>query len=318
MAREFRSVPVRSLHIPPPVEEVATSAQNATVRPPSPSRVPSVDVPHINQSQGATPRPLSATRRRPESPSASNRAVPIVNLENFEAYRTSIKTVFNSPRSLAVCAEFGIHSTELLPRAPQDFLGPNVPEAIAAMRYHHFESKRQEKLVLLRNARAEKICSEHQPRAAVPSEVVVKRIERPVICRPQQPLQQLRGATDLTVEKAAKRQLVYERALKAKLEKEQQVIQKQLLAEQRVAAHRHACESEKLKEIELRRLKWSDSREKIEHKRRQMEFQRQKRSESVDVRSGRVVSKWDIVSAKEQYFTPRHREEKRRATSAQR
>lgn len=405
MSKAYRSVPVRLLHssslpsasddgesgeLGKPIADSITSPAERTNPEEERTPLPRTDVPKTNETQQQS----SDTSRRLNNSSASGRRPSplrqqvLVNLENFEHLMTTrppLKTIFNSPRSLQVCAEFGIHVTELLPRAPQDFLAPNVPESIAAMRYHHFESRRQEKLGLLRAARADRItesikesildaaaaasnrshsqsgegrnvADRHQHSAVAGThEVAPQSTQRPVVRRPaaegrpvlSRSSQQGTSAglprhSDPTIiqERSARREVVYERAMKARLEKDQQVIQRQLLKEQRAVAHRHACEAEKLKVIELRRLRWSDQRENIEHKKRQSEFlhlrQLGERPSTADmIASARVSSsrsssaqrlstsgvgstKYMMLFAKEQYFTPQQREEKRRASSATR
>ncbi|CUG93852.1 Hypothetical protein, putative [Bodo saltans] len=261
-------------------------------------------------------------------------AVQIINLENFEAFpNANVKTIFNSPRSLSVCAEHGIHATELLPRAPQDFLSTAVPETIAAMRYHHFEARRQEKLALLRAARADAIhaaavaaaaelvreldATEHEDDANATAQVVTRAavvpsasfLRTPARIGTSTPPATVRAAVSrrpvlssggsttntalrhdptVLVERASKRELVYERAMKLRLEQEQRVIQNQIQAEQRAVSHRKACEEEKARVIELRRLKWGDAREEIEHKRRQREYQERRRREQFIASNGSI------------------------------
>lgn len=360
--KEYRSVPVRPIVQPPPL------LNGSNANPNSHDDVPSLDVPRANLREGshegestsivrpssaqrsATPQQRQGTPRRASTPtrqstptrhgatprpSTPSRPKVIVNLENFEEVAFPISTVFNSPRSLGVCAEYGVHATELLPRPPQEFLAPNVPETIAAMRYHHYETRRQAKLQQLRAARLARIDEEHQsgrpthtdpyaapvvataPRAATPrgrgtpsaaggdgaGGAVRQAIEE----------QQQRAV----LERDARRQVIYERAAKAKLEREREVIQKQLLAEERLAAHRHALEEEKLRVIEMRRLRWTDARERVEHRRRQQEHSMNQRANEFNAKPERPHSKYQMLLAKELYFTPQQRTAKSRSASAQ-
>lgn len=341
---EYRSFPVRSVRpthdgraITPAVGTADPTPFDSTRRPSDTAHPPVEQQPQVRQStprRGDSPYRGSVVAeddsRRQATP-RRQQPVQIINLENFESFPTSqLKTVFNSPRSLSVCAEHGIHANELLPRAPQDFLSTAVPETIAAMRYHHYEARRQEKLALLRAARAdaihaaaaaaaaEAIAEEErigqsegvnnitvevisvqrrsdttlsQPNARTPvragaSTPPVTRVaavsRRPVLSsNPSAPVNVVRGHQDPTVliERSNRREVVYERAMKLRLEQEQRVIQQQIQAEQRAVSHRKACEEEKARVIELRRLKWGDAREDIEHKRRQREYQDRRRRE---------------------------------------
>lgn len=293
--------------------DTSAGGNPATSRAHTPLRQPQrMDSPRLASPDTNTSRAGSAPRTRPQQPAPH----PVINLENFEKFqKLNLKTVFNSPRSLHVCAEHGIHATELLPRAPQEFLSLAVPETIAAMRYHHFESRRQEKLALLRAARADCI---HEAAAAAassttgrvedeirehtgPGASVPVRTARTGASTPpattQRPVRSARPLLSdgpnsrqkdptVLVERSTRRDLVYERAMKLRLEKEQRVIQNQIVAEQRAAAHRRACEEEKIRVIELRRLKWGDAREDIEHKRRQREYLERQRREAYTAANG--------------------------------
>jgi hypothetical protein len=349
VANEYRSFPVRAVRPTHDGRSAAPSEpDHAATRRPSDATVAAAPLATPAAVAADQPQPRGqGTPRRGDSPyrgsvqveeDSRRQATPrrqqpvqIINLENFEAFpHANVKTVFNSPRSLSVCAEHGIHATELLPRAPQDFLSTAVPETIAAMRYHHFESRRQEKLALLRAARADAIhaaavaaaaelvreldAAEHiddteaaAPRAtrvAAPSASIMRTparagtltppatvraaaSRRPVLSSAA-PSALLRQDPTVLVERANKREQVYERAMKLRLEQEQRVIQQQIQAEQRAVSHRKACEEEKARVIELRRLKWGDAREEIEHKRRQREFQERRRREQFIASNGAI------------------------------
>lgn len=369
--KEFRSVPVRGLHSAihsdPTTDHDADGAGagdsevaeiHADAAMSVSDSVPTVTLPNIEQ------------RLRGISPKARTHVV--VNLENFEAVlldegRQIPKSIFNSPRSLAVCAEFGVHASELIPRAPQEFLAPNVPETIAAMRYHHFETRRQQKLGALRRTRSDRIeksiretiesvgnppqverehSSADGAQQSVPNSQSTTAHSKPTAIALPKNRPVLPGAARISSagaigrpendpklhERVARRELAYERAIKNRLEKDQMVIQRQLMKEQRAAAHRHACEADKLRVIELRRLRWSDAKENIERKKRQDEYLSAQKQNSGNVSScsptpfqrsasstsQRSNGKWSVAIAKEAYFTPRQREEKRRASSATR
>lgn len=103
--------------------------------------------------------PRSSTPTSPRRPGTPRATVPIT-LENFEtSWKTSGGAHINSPRSLAVCATYGITTEELLPKPFEAFklAGAAVSDAIARRRYEHAEAKRLQKLALLRSERQELI-----------------------------------------------------------------------------------------------------------------------------------------------------------------
>jgi hypothetical protein len=112
-------------------------------------------------------RPGSRAASQPASPrsysSATRTRSAVVTLENFE---TSWKSgpLINSPRSLNVCAKYGIDPRELLYKPYEAFTlgGAAVSEAIARRRFEHSEGKRLQKLDLLRSERLELIEQERQ------------------------------------------------------------------------------------------------------------------------------------------------------------
>ena len=351
-AREYRSVPVRMLNNNPSssssgaamdiyvAKENTPSAVEQTrsvQQPPQSAQRPVSPVRRVNSNVPALDLTPSQQQRRPQSPlhsarssrergdAAPPRPVVIVNLENFES-KEPIKTVLNSPRSLAACAEKGIHPTELLRRPHGDFLAPGVPEAVAAIRYQHFETRRQEKLSLLRDARAARIAAQHRvDNAVVPKDGNVTSTA--AVAGSVGNIAVVRVAKETTLgklkadEEALKRrqraELVRERANHLEAQRERQIVEKQVTSARRVLEYRHNCEEDKLKVIELRRLRWADSREQMEHRRRQEEFQRQQRQSQQDERS-KIIDKYNIVVAREQYLTPRARAERIRASSAHR
>ena len=299
----YRSVAVRSVHSDP--VEVMTSQPQG-----SPVRVPSIEIP---SKVSASPRPASAPRQH--SPiltarSSAAQARHIVNLENFERVPVHPKTIFDSPRSLEVCAANGIHATELLPRSIKDFLQPGVPEPIAAMRYNDFERRRREKLMLLRAARASRIAHQHAEPSKHPE------------ARPRMHHDPCAGGDGfgaaLITRNTAKRQATYERALRSRLDKEHVAIEQQLNAEQRIAARKREVEEERLRKAEQRRLDWERTRERVEHRRRQFEYFALKKLEQQEQDNQARISKYSAALARERYMTPQRREEQRRSCSATR
>ena len=121
----------------------------------------------------------SSSVRRP-SPTVRER-IPVINLTNLDANGGGRQV--NSPRSLAVCEEFGIHPTELLPRSIAQFKARGVPVNIAQMRFDHFETRRQEKLAMLREERENRIrgnsANQHQASATAGATSIVSESPAP-------------------------------------------------------------------------------------------------------------------------------------------
>jgi hypothetical protein len=228
-----------------------------------------------------------------------------------------VKTVLNSPRSLAACAELGIHPTELLARPVGDFLAPGVPEAVATIRFQHFETRRQAKLATLRAARAAKIEAQHHAQNAV-KRATAGPGPTPASSSAAVPVSFARLKVE---EENAKRRrqadLVRERAKLLDAQRERKIIDKQVSTARRVLDYRLDCEEDKLKVIELRRLRWADTREQMEHRRRAEEFRRQQRAQQNEERR-KAFDKFNLAMARGQYLTPKAREERIRASSAQR
>jgi hypothetical protein len=73
-----------------------------------------------------------------------------ITLTNFDENRKN-PPYLNSPRSLDACDRQGVRPEELLFRPMQSFSEKGVPDEVVRMRWEHHESKRKEKLVLVRN-----------------------------------------------------------------------------------------------------------------------------------------------------------------------
>ena len=73
-----------------------------------------------------------------------------ISLTNFDECKRT-PPFLTSPRSLDACDRQGIKPDELLARPLQTFIEKGVPDEIARMRYEHYESRRKEKLALVRN-----------------------------------------------------------------------------------------------------------------------------------------------------------------------
>jgi hypothetical protein len=313
--------------VPPPAQQQQNvrSVKQPAQRPPSPVRraVPALDLTPATsgsqQQQRRPPSPLhSARSSRERGDAGPPRQVVIANLENFETLKEPIRTVLNSPRSLAACAEKGIHPTELLARPLGDFLAPGVPEAVAAIRFHHFETRRQEKLAMLRDARAARIAAQHRVDSAVGQQQQTAVNKNKTAAAETQA--QLVGRLKADEEAARRKQradLVRERAKHLEAQRERSIVEKQVSTARRVLEYRHSLEEDKLKVIELRRLRWADTREQMEHRRRVEEYEKQQRLQQHEERR-RVIDKYNIAVARGQYLTPRVREERIRASSAHR
>ena len=75
-----------------------------------------------------------------------------LNLENFDE-ETKEKIILNSPRSIEACLRTGISATELLKRSQESFEEKGLSKDVVVLRYNHFETRRKEKIELLREER---------------------------------------------------------------------------------------------------------------------------------------------------------------------
>jgi hypothetical protein len=104
--------------------------------------------------KGETPSTIQRSASPGQSSSARPRP-PSVNLSNVESLGTQYP--INSPRSLNLCKEFGIHPDELVPRSLPQFKARGVPDHIAQLRFEHFEQRRKHKLDILCQERENRI-----------------------------------------------------------------------------------------------------------------------------------------------------------------
>jgi hypothetical protein len=138
--------------------DMESPSRDRGMEPQTPDAIPPRQTSDYGQAQkrrSASPSPATPTRRCASARSGSASASRIrVNLDNFEGSWKTAKPI-NSPRSLAVCAKYGIASGELVHKPLEQFMlgGGAVSEAVARRRFEHAEDKRQQKLALLRAER---------------------------------------------------------------------------------------------------------------------------------------------------------------------
>ena len=259
---------------------------------------------------------------------SSSRLFQIVNLENFESCSSSHKSVFNSPRSLAVCQAFGVHPTELLPKRVDDFAGVGAAQVVRCMRYDHFEKRRQAKLTELRAERQRRIESQHEgsmtleaatTNGAATDMSVTTDVKAPRATALLAVKDHELKLKKVSLDRSRKRELVLQRALTSKSQKEHDIIARQLEAEEKADERLRHIQQEYQFKSEAQRLKWLDAREAILHNCRREEYSLQLRQEKIDQRDQqRIVNKYGLALAKEKYLTPRSREQCKRSSSSQR
>jgi len=260
----------------------------------------------ISEERARTPRGISTERKRSQTPpngSAQRNFKGVCNLENFETFEMHPRTVFNSPRSLAVCAQLGIHPTELLPRTIRDFIGPGIPSQVAQLRLRHFDERRTLKLQKLREARAALVHNDGERSHTAPI---------------PESQQEVTTAMAIATKREQQRRVVIERAKANNAQREHDLYTKQLQTASNASAVRLKREDEKMKLLELQRLRWEDRREEVEQRRRREEFASHARLsfEGTSTACSRSVSKYHMLLARERYKTPSQRNERVRASSA--
>ncbi|KAF0972676.1 hypothetical protein FDP41_008925 [Naegleria fowleri] len=75
------------------------------------------------------------------------------SLENFDENAKDQKILLTSPRSIEACLRTGISPTELIKKDESEFYSKGVPPDIVKMRWSHYETRRKEKLHMVREER---------------------------------------------------------------------------------------------------------------------------------------------------------------------
>eukprot|EP00760_Papus_ankaliazontas_P010548 PhM_4_TR14346/c0_g1_i1/m.24924 len=341
--------------VPPPVALVA--AENG-------SSQPRITLPETNI--GNDSRALVQRIPPAVSPSPHRRPVPVViSLDNFEAALqqqaafgdgNAPRIEITSPRSLHACAQHGIDQSELMPLTVQYFertLPPGVTHnalgqhvrvemsiaerrSMAQQRYENYESRRQEKLRLVRSSREQIISNElHNATGAITDDNNYFQQDSliPSCSSPARARAHHRDPANLEEERNMylqerderrravdeRRRQVIERAKFIKDMQQEHLLQQQIAKEE---AHREQFRRrmmERQQVTEQKRMQQDRQRENAERlKRQQMYKEMQQRTLLSDELASsefdeparavaRDVQRYRVQAAKSRYMTPEQR-----------
>jgi hypothetical protein len=249
------------------------------------------------EAASAQKSPSDAARAPP-----SVRVVSAVNLETVPA----IPEVLNSPRSLAACKTLGILPQELQKLPFSHFQKAHLTEAIARLRFEHYEGRRQDKLAAVIRIREESILGEL---GVAP----IRSATHQDPCSDAGPTVKF-DAGGLTGERLRtisslqqRRKEAYNRAKDLAAQRERRLHEAEVAREIMAKGQLERTKEERERRIEMQRLKREDHMENVDRAKRIAALRTAEKERSIAIRMSAPIDRYRILAAQKGYLTPRDR-----------